>query len=677
MEGEQPRCAIGVLTKWVNYGKGWRKRVVCLEPGGVLTYFTLNKVNLPLLAEAHHGCVDWIGSEVSTLLGSQKARYVQNEVLRHEAQGTVSLSVASVRKSRNESKKFYVDTGTSVLQFYAQGADERQAWLAVLDGRSGNPPLRTARSRAVAQMFSRLRSQGAMSADACEEVSSHIRALQARLRTERRERKSLLTWLYTLQEEKRALEEELIHSTLDSECIREALTEEELAELIQRLRQIDFGGEEDDEDLEDVEDEEEEEVFYDAEEAQHAERRRTLVPPPPGAAPDALAYMASLPAPERRRTLPIPREPPRRLSLWGLLKEAVGKDLSRIALPVYFNEPISGIQKGCEDLEYSELLDAAAACAPGSVERMANVAAFCVSGYASTHGRTSKPFNPLLAETYEIHDVEKGLRFVGEKVCHHPTILAGFAEGRAWSIRVQSELKTKFWGAKIDLSFRGVPTIRFHDGETVEYNKVTTSIHNIIIGKTYVDHHGSMSIRSSLGTTCTLRFCPTGMLTKVPHQVRGGIRPAPTDGGAEARETPVFGTWSASLSCNLHGEGEETLLWERAPPTEEVQRYPNWGYFQARLNERLPCMDPLCPTDSRLRPDQRLAENGEWDDANAEKLRLEDKQRAARKAAKDSGEALRPRWFEEGDDGVYRYVGGYWESKFEGGGDFRGCRDIF
>ena len=191
MEGEQPRCAIGVLTKWVNYGKGWRKRVVCLEPGGVLTYFTLNKVNLPLLAEAHHGCVDWIGSEVSTLLGSQKARYVQNEVLRHEAQGTVSLSVASVRKSRNESKKFYVDTGTSVLQFYAQGADERQAWLAVLDGRSGNPPLRTARSRAVAQMFSRLRSQGQMSADACEEVSSHIRALQARLRTERRERKRL------------------------------------------------------------------------------------------------------------------------------------------------------------------------------------------------------------------------------------------------------------------------------------------------------------------------------------------------------------------------------------------------------------------------------------------------------------------------------------------------------
>ena len=39
----------------------------------------------------------------------------------------------------------------------------------------------------------------------------------------------------------------------------------------------------------------------------------------------------------------------------------------------------------------------------------------------------------------------------------------------------------------------------------------------------------------------------------------------------------------------------------------------------------------LAPTDSRLRPDQRLMEEGKWDDANDEKLRLEEKQRAARR----------------------------------------------
>ena len=40
----------------------------------------------------------------------------------------------------------------------------------------------------------------------------------------------------------------------------------------------------------------------------------------------------------------------------------------------------------------------------------------------------------------------------------------------------------------------------------------------------------------------------------------------------------------------------------------------------------------VAPTDTRLRPDQRLMENALWDEANTEKLRLEEKQRSARKA---------------------------------------------
>lgn len=39
------------------------------------------------------------------------------------------------------------------------------------------------------------------------------------------------------------------------------------------------------------------------------------------------------------------------------------------------------------------------------------------------------------------------------------------------------------------------------------------------------------------------------------------------------------------------------------------------------MQEKLP------PTDSRLRPDQRYLENGEYEMANSEKLRLEQRQR--------------------------------------------------
>lgn len=51
-----------------------------------------------------------------------------------------------------------------------------------------------------------------------------------------------------------------------------------------------------------------------------------------------------------------------------------------------------------------------------SLQRILNVAAFAVSGYASSEGRHCKPFNPLLGETYEAVYPEKGIRFFSEKV---------------------------------------------------------------------------------------------------------------------------------------------------------------------------------------------------------------------------------------------------------------------
>lgn len=62
---------------------------------------------------------------------------------------------------------------------------------------------------------------------------------------------------------------------------------------------------------------------------------------------------------ERRKKLPDPVEKEKGVSLWYLIKDNVGKDLTRVCLPVYFNEPLSSLQKCCEDMEYSYLLDKA------------------------------------------------------------------------------------------------------------------------------------------------------------------------------------------------------------------------------------------------------------------------------------------------------------------------------
>lgn len=80
-----------------------------------------------------------------------------------------------------------------------------------------------------------------------------------------------------------------------------------------------------------------------------------------------------------------------------------------------------------------------------------------------------------------------------------------------------------------------------------------------------------------------------------------------------------------------------TTLWEVEPRPQNSANYFSFTNFAMSLNELEPHMEAmktLCPTDSRLRPDIRKLEEGDIDGAIAEKNRLEEKQRDARKARK-------------------------------------------
>ena len=84
----------------------------------------------------------------------------------------------------------------------------------------------------------------------------------------------------------------------------------------------------------------------------------------------------------RRERLPEPAETQKSVSLWAIIKECIGKDLTRICLPVFFNEPLSALQKMAEEFEYSDLMERAAAAGKGSPERLLWVAVFAISGCA-------------------------------------------------------------------------------------------------------------------------------------------------------------------------------------------------------------------------------------------------------------------------------------------------------
>ncbi|MBA0685396.1 hypothetical protein Goari_013059 [Gossypium aridum] len=405
---------------------------------------------------------------------------------------------------------------------------------------------------------------------------------------------------------------------------------------------------------------------------------------------------------ERRKKLPDPVLREKGVSLWSLIKDNVGKDLTRVCLPVYFNEPISSLQKCFEDLEYSDLLDRAYKYGKegNNLQRILNVAAFAVSGYSSSEGRYCKPFNPLLGETFEADYPEKGLRFFSEKVSHHPTLLAFHCEGKGWKFWGDSNLCSKFSGRSIQLDPVGVLTLEFDDGETFQWSKVTTNIYNLILGQVYCDHHGLMQIRGNSQYSCKLKFKEQSIIERNPHQVHGFV-----EDHSGKKVATLFGKWDDSMyyvNGEVKGSGkpkvccpsDATLLWKRNEPAPNPTRY-NLTSFAITLNEITPGLqEKLPPTDSRLRPDQRHLENGEVDGANSEKQRLERRQRMVRshllnfhvyildrlhsclaQSRKLQESGWKPRWFRKDGNGSHHYVGGYWEAREQANWD--GCPDIF
>ena len=137
------------------------------------------------------------------------------------------------------------------------------------------------------------------------------------------------------------------------------------------------------------------------------------------------------------------------------MKNCIGKDLSKIPIPVNFSEPLSFLQRLCEDYEYSDTLDRAAAT-EDNFEQMALVAAFTVSSYSSTAIRTSKPFNPLLHETFECDRRDDyGWRCIAEQVLHHPPMVAQYCESdHGWNCWQEFTMRSKFKGET--LIFRNI-----------------------------------------------------------------------------------------------------------------------------------------------------------------------------------------------------------------------------
>lgn len=105
--------------------------------------------------------------------------------------------------------------------------------------------------------------------------------------------------------------------------------------------------------------------------------------------------------PPERFTLPYYKDPKVKISIWTILKDAIGKDITKMSVPVYFNDPMNILQKCATSMEYVDLLDNAIA-SNDSLKRLAIVSAYVITNLTCLEKNSTKPFNPLLGETFEL-----------------------------------------------------------------------------------------------------------------------------------------------------------------------------------------------------------------------------------------------------------------------------------
>ncbi|KAJ7617400.1 Oxysterol-binding protein-domain-containing protein [Roridomyces roridus] len=326
-------------------------------------------------------------------------------------------------------------------------------------------------------------------------------------------------------------------------------------------------------------------------------------------------------------------------SLWSVLKHSIGKDLTKISFPVFFNEPTSMLQRMAEDMEFSECLDVAAK-ERDAHRRIAFVAAFAMSNYSSTIGRIAKPFNPMLSETFEYVRIDKEYRYVSEQVSHHPPIFCVY--GRVSLLAVDAQ--NKFMGKSFEIRPTGVAhaDLLLPAEFAPSYPKAVGPFQGKV-----VEHYSWKKITNHrTKDTCILTFKPRGWRGKDAYEISGRVM--------DSRGTVTYeisGRWNSQLIARQVGTGsgalnpdlsvsglnspsatpEYILLWRNS---EKIEGSPfNLTPFAITLNDcPKDTLKPyLCPTDCRLRPDQRAFEMGKYEIANTLKNDQEEKQRAIRK----------------------------------------------
>jgi len=395
--------------------------------------------------------------------------------------------------------------------------------------------------------------------------------------------------------------------------------------------------------------------------------------------------------PKYRRKLPHTMHSRNEFSIWSVLKQAVGKDLSRMAMPVIFNEPLSFLQRLTEYMDYVDLLHLATKI-DDPILRLKQIAVFMISCNASTEHRIGKPFNPLLGETYELVRDDMDFKLVAEQVSHHPPVSALYVESQSgFELTMSMEPELKFWGKDIEVRPKGNVTIKIPKyGDVYTFSYVSSGVHNIIIGNLWIELYGVCEIvNHNTGDRAIVNFKPAGWFGKDMNQVEGYI--VDKEGkkkmllkadwtkyvcSCPPENVALLNKFEANMKSVPDVEGV-SVDWRVKPKPSYAADMYMMTEFAMGINHMLDeHKTQIAPTDSRYRPDIRSLEDGDIEDAACQKLRLEELQRARRKERNANDDTWEARWFNYEDNKYLDNKQWSFNNKYFNR-DYTACTEIF
>jgi len=275
----------------------------------------------------------------------------------------------------------------------------------------------------------------------------------------------------------------------------------------------------------------------------------------------------------------------------------------------------------------------------------------------------------LLGETLEWTTAKT--RYVCEQVSHHPPVCAAHMQTKDWEWEQFKEIKAQFTGNAVVSPPVGTTRVTFPSrNETYTWPGLTSCVHNLIVGKLWVDHYGDVNLTTT-GTKCSasVSFTACGWFSRGWHEVKAVIN----DESGKPKYY-LAGLWNSRLEYwdAKHGkdgarvpDGEKKLIWK----LEQVKSKSLWRGFHKFLDDLRELTPELQKTllrsDSRFRPDILELDRCNYRRAGQEKWNLEEKQREERKL-REKGELgeWKQRWFEPDGNG-WKFKRTYWQDREE------------